>query len=68
MTDDLRRSLQRIAKSFLDLRKEKEERFKRLSEASIGDESRKIAFEIMHFMEDKQWMHISDVVELLEKE
>jgi len=62
MTEEIRGKLQRIARSFLDLQREKEERFKRLHEAPIGDEARRIAFENMHFMEDKQWIQINDVL------
>ena len=68
MSEEFRRKLQRIAKSFLDLKKEKEERFNRLHEASVGDETRRIAFENMHFMEDKQWVRVDDVMELLKEE
>jgi len=53
----LRKSFIKNLKSFLDLKKEKEERFKALHETPIGDECKRIAFENMHFMEDKQWIN-----------
>ena len=67
MSEEFRRKLQRIAKSFLALQREKEERFKRLHEAVVGDEARRIAFENMHFMEDKRWVRVDDVMELLKE-
>jgi len=67
MSEEFRRKLERIAKSFLDLQKEKEERFNRLHEAPVGDETRRIAFENMHFMEDKQWVQINDVLSELKR-
>ena len=57
----LKKAIRKKAKSFMELREEKIERFKRLSEAVIGEPSKKLAFENMHFMEDKQWVKISDV-------
>lgn len=61
----LRKQIEKKTKSFMELREEKIERFKRLSESVIGEPSKKLAFENMHFMEDKQWVKLSDVLDLL---
>lgn len=59
--------IEKKAKSLLELRKEVASRHKRLCEASVGEEAKKIAFEMMHFMEDRQWVKVSDVLEQLEQ-
>ena len=61
-------TLRKKAKSYLELTREKRDLKQELSNAQIGDASRKVAFRIMHFMEDKQWVKVSDIELALKEE